>query len=75
MHFGVRKRLENRTWSTPHRGRLWIHAAARVNYGCPAGIARTLPPVETLSRSAILGCVQIIDCLPLKKLAGGFGGC
>jgi hypothetical protein len=32
-----RKRLENRTWSTPYRDCLWIHATAPIHYGCPNG--------------------------------------
>ncbi|XP_068596209.1 activating signal cointegrator 1 [Brachionichthys hirsutus] len=66
------KRVEGRTWYTPHRGRLWIAAAAKKP--TPQEIAE----VEAMYRhvhkkeprfpdayptSCLLGCVNVTDCL------------
>jgi hypothetical protein len=64
------KVVENRSWSTDHRGLLAIHASAaaadanvfddmpafRELYGIPRLDAATLP------RGAILGTVELVDC-------------
>jgi hypothetical protein len=66
------KRIETRSWRTPHRGRLGIHAAK----GFPVEARATCmePPFahalglhrgwEDLPRGALLGFVELIDCVP-----------
>lgn len=70
------KVVEGRSWSTAHRGRLWIAAAAKkaapeemrtvidqhVAQG-PAG--KPLPKI--FPTSCVLGCVDIVDCLTLEQ--------
>ena len=51
------KTIENRTWPTAHRGPLLIHAARR-----KAGPASP-EWVEGLASNAILGVVELADCL------------
>lgn len=72
LHF----RHEGRSWYTPHRGRLWIHAAAK------EADQEAITQMETFYRSrnagldeqdldfpkdyptsVLLGCVDVIDCL------------
>lgn len=67
------KDIENRSWSTPFRGRCLIHAGktmTRAEYAAgaealalagPAGAV--LPPFEALQRGGIVGSVEIIDCV------------
>ena len=65
-------RHEGRSWYTSHRGRLWIHAAAK------QPDTETITELETFYRSrtndeldfpseyptsVLLGCVDVIDCL------------
>ncbi|CAF1102543.1 unnamed protein product [Didymodactylos carnosus] len=67
------KMHEGRTWHTAHRGRLWIHAAAK------EPDTQTIYDMETFYRqrengdqidfpseyptSMLLGCVELVDCL------------
>jgi hypothetical protein len=81
------KLVENRSWHTAHRGRLWIHASGRlacdwsdIYNGEPAGpdepirVKSThggtiaLPAINALPLGAIIGCVELVDCVPKKKL-------
>ncbi len=56
------KRVENRRWRTPYRGRLLIHAAAS-----RASLAGCEPlPDEELVFAAILGTVELVDCVRLE---------
>lgn len=48
------KNVENRTWSTSYRGRLWIHAGLSIDEW-----AMHVP--EGLPRGVILGHVQLVD--------------
>jgi len=69
----MRNRHEGRSWYTSHRGRLWIHAAAKEPD--PDVIAqmeqfyRSRAPDEQFDfpteypTSVLLGCVDVIDCL------------
>jgi len=51
------KTVENRSWATTYRGRLWIHASAsRVD-----AVADYRDIVDNASRGAILGCVRLVD--------------
>jgi hypothetical protein len=65
-----KKPIENRAWRTSHRGRLWIHAASRFDYGdfdwCKEnGLA--VPDADDLP-GGILGCVILTDCIALEDL-------
>ncbi|MFT7814382.1 activating signal cointegrator 1 isoform X2 [Arapaima gigas] len=70
------KRVEGRTWYTPHRGRLWIAAAAK--RPAPQEVAQ----VEAMYRQlcskelrfpkeyptgCLLGCVNVTECLPQEQ--------
>lgn len=72
------KAIENRTWQTPYRGRLAIHAGKGRRY-LPAGYPRKasdprdplaslfaelpgLPALDDLVFGAIIGTVDLIDC-------------
>lgn len=68
------KRVENRSWPTAHRGPLAIHAAKladRLDAGTLAelelrGIA--IPPADTLAYGAIIGIVNVVDCVAFEDL-------
>jgi hypothetical protein len=71
LHAG--KDVDNRAWSTDRRGRVLIHAweqrtslredqALRAELSFLAGIPRTVLPA-TFERGAIVGSVEIIDCV------------
>jgi ASCH domain len=66
------KDIENRTWNTHFRGRVAIHAAVgmtREEYenGCEyiKSINRRIkiPAYEDLARGAMIGTVEILDCV------------
>ena len=63
--FGI-KDVENRTWATDYRGRLWIHAALSTARGDADEWveARGLAvPAEPLPRGVILGYVELVDII------------
>lgn len=70
------KRVEGRTWYTPHRGRLWIAAAAK------KPTPQEIQEVEAMYRhiykkepkfpkdyptGCLLGCVNVTDCLSQEQ--------
>ena len=59
IHAG--KDIENRSWNTHFRGSIGIHASSNLDRDAqlPEGIAK--PAIEDLSRSAIIGLVEIVD--------------
>lgn len=66
------KRVENRTWPTPHRGPLLLHAAAglgRDEYERAAAVIRDLAPAArlpafgALERGGIVGRCHLVDCV------------
>lgn len=60
------KTVENRSWTTRHRGPLAIHAAARIPTPIDLPIGVVLPaPLLELPRGVVLGTVEILDCVPL----------
>jgi hypothetical protein len=70
IHAG--KDIENRSWKTNLRGRIAIHAGAgmtRAEYeeGCKSILRRKpkikIPAYEDMVRSAIVGMVEIVDCI------------
>lgn len=69
------KAVENRTWSTPYRGPLAIHAGkSRRWYDAedpedwPDLYGVELPPLESLTLGCVLGVVDLLDCVPLAEL-------
>lgn len=56
--FVAGKDVENRSWWTEYRGRLWIHASLRPS-PTPNGTLRVA--LECLPRGVILGSVELID--------------
>lgn len=79
------KRAEGRGWGTNHRGRLWIHAAARIPEDLEVdtleqtyrslyescGIPTPLLPSQSggYPTSALLGCVDIEECWTKQQYA------
>jgi ASCH domain len=68
IHLG--KRIENRTWTTRHRGPLGIHASQSL-----AEFARDystlmpdLPPREELVLGAVIGIVDLVDIRPFEEV-------
>ena len=62
------KDIENRTWKTHFRGRIYIHASAKGAQVVFDGEQRTYlksrkQPVDITQLSAIIGEVDIIDCV------------
>jgi hypothetical protein len=62
------KPIENRTWPAPYRGRILVHAGRTLDYDCPADLGRTLPDVRTLPLGALLGTVELVDCVRVADL-------
>ena len=70
LHAG--KNVENRSWRTNHRGPLLIHAArSRASYDrqdaalWPRRYGVELPAWEALTIGAIIGVVDVVDCVPV----------
>jgi hypothetical protein len=66
------KRVENRSWPTAYRGPLLIHAGKRPDVISPAirALLPELPPAERLDYGAIVGVVDLVDCVPYVEVAG-----
>ena len=78
------KRIENRSWPTDYRGRIAIHASARLGLrdwseivgGPPVPLAEgvilddgtILPALSALPLGAILGSVEVVDCKRFEEL-------
>jgi hypothetical protein len=76
LHAG--KTVENRTWSTKYRGPFLIHASktrssydreARLDWSKLYGVA--LPKWEELVVGAIVGVVEVVECLPASQVDPG----
>lgn len=71
------KRVENRSWSTKYRGRMYIHAGRSrdmLSIKHVDGIdycAHTQQPIERLAFGAVVGMASLIDCLPKTEISGG----
>lgn len=71
------KQHEGRTWYTPHRGRLWIHAGGKIptqqEISQLENSTRIIKQVnyikfpEQYPTGVLLGCVDVIDCLPQEE--------
>jgi hypothetical protein len=61
------KRVENRSWYTRFRGRIWIHAGLHVDSDSIEDLAdeiRRVPePRPPAFRGAIVGQARIVDCI------------
>lgn len=55
------KNIENRSWFTPHRGLIAIHAAASVDKDAPDWMANLL--ADRMPVSHLIGVVEISDAL------------
>lgn len=67
-----RKRIENRTWTTRHRGRLWIHASSKLRQPTPEDmiLLHDLPDLQQLVTGAIIGHVSLVDVLTIHEAKG-----
>ncbi len=72
------KLVENRTWSTKHRGRLVIHAGKSRGWingplllnGTEVELDYGLP-IASLTLGAVLGEVQLVDCVTRESIRAG----
>ena len=74
------KDVENRSWPTPFRGRLLIHAGRRVDREAIARLERrfgvVLPAGYEPRRGVLLGSVEVVDCVdahPSRWFQGPWG--
>lgn len=76
------KDIENRSWATRLRGRIWIHASSspvtRAEYENFIAICRyrrikQIPAREAFQTGGIVGSVEIVDCVT-KSRSYWFGG-
>lgn len=58
--FYLGKDVENRTWSTDYRGRLWIHASTTLDRSRP-DLVRALRGRRHLVSGAFLGYAELVD--------------
>jgi hypothetical protein len=77
------KRVENRSWPTRYRGRLWVHAAQSRPEGwswedvlADFGLAvpQGLPAWDDLPSGAVVGSVEVYDCLDVDAVEDAFAG-
>ncbi|XP_053573351.1 activating signal cointegrator 1 isoform X2 [Bombina bombina] len=70
------KRVEGRTWYSAHRGRLWIAAAAKrpsqqeiseLETSYKVLLQKDLPFPKDYPTGCILGCLDVVDCLPQEE--------
>jgi len=60
------KDIENRTWTTKHRGPLLVHASKQVDKGAWRRYQQefNLPPMDKFELGGIVGQVEVVDCVP-----------
>jgi hypothetical protein len=65
------KKIENRYRRTHYRGPLVIHASRSRRYvgGEYADLLPGLPPWEELEYGALVGVVEVVDCVPVAGVA------
>lgn len=69
------KRIETRSWSTPYRGWLAIHAAKRMPTASEAALYATPlwqgalhgAALKELPFGAVVGYCKLVDCVPVEK--------
>lgn len=64
------KDVENRTWSTPHRGPLAIHAART-----PVEVIASRSPLEHYTFGAVIGVVDLVDVVRNHPSEWSIDGC
>lgn len=76
LHAG--KSVENRTWRTRHRGPLLIHASSSRKWLKPKLLSNwqhaygtPLPSIQELPFGAIIGQVELVDCVPIDAMEPG----
>jgi hypothetical protein len=63
------KRVENRSWRCHYRGPLAIHASRSTRgYKEAKVIYPELPPLADLALGAVIGTLDLIDCIPIEQL-------
>lgn len=68
-----RKRVENRSRCCNYRGPLILHAGkSRIRLGAPMPDGSAAPAESELVFGAILGVVQVVDCLPVHDVDDPF---
>lgn len=71
------KRVENRTWPTKYRGRIYVHAGKSRDWLSIKDVdgvdycAHTQRPVAELPFGAVIGIATLIDCLPVEAIRAG----
>jgi len=64
------KTVENRAFPVRHRGPLLIHASlSRSDLGAESDRMPALPPYDELVYGAIIGAVELVDCVRLDEVA------
>lgn len=82
-NYRTRFRHEGRTWYTAHRGRLWIHAAAKspsddeiaeleLFYRNRSSPSEQFDFPSEYPTSVLLGCVDVVDCLDRQTYSEQF---
>lgn len=71
------KRVENRTWETKYRGRMYLHAgrdrswlSLEMRDGVEFEVTANRP-VEQLAFGAVVGIVTLIDCVAMEDIEAG----
>ena len=68
------KPIENRTWPTDFRGPLQIHAGKSLDEfqggSDYSALLLGLPPMGELAFGAIIGTVDVVDCVPVAEVLG-----
>jgi ASCH domain len=75
--FVAGKDVENRSWRSDHRGRLWVHAGLHRSREAPDRWAKRhglWVPEEPLSRGVILGSVELVDIVRDADSPWALGG-
>jgi hypothetical protein len=69
-----RKKVENRTWKTPYRGTVYIHASSTLDRKAVAWIRRTfgISVPDGLPRCAVIAVAELTDVVT-RKTATRFG--
>lgn len=68
-----KKRVENRTWPTKYRGRLYIHAGKSrdLMHVIERDDGIEYPPAGGLPFGAVIGVAVLVDCLPVEEIRAG----
>lgn len=64
------KQIENRTWDTPYRGIVLIHASSRRPPRSVRSLVPGMPDVDELDIGAIIGAVRLTGIVPYAAVKG-----